>query len=190
MLHIGHVWLNCARTYDDDSLGVARTDNELRKTRIMVGSHSRVRTSDGRTIPIVGDIYEHNEIPNYYMLSSSCDYRPLFFDAFQGSDSCLVIHDPDGFADRLEAALKAALPGWYFHHNPVSYYDPHEIASVEEHIDPMMSKNFRFAYEMEYRFICFSPTGVPAKGHVEVEIGPLQNIASLYPRPTATGGAT
>lgn len=190
MLRGGHVWLNCALTYLDPSLGVARADNELRKTRVLVGSHSRITTADGRAIPVVGDVHEHVEMPNYYILSTSCDYRPLFFDAFRGSDACLVIHDPDSFAERMEGALRAALPGWYFHHNPVRYFDPHEPASKDEHIDPIMSKDFSFAYEMEYRFICFSRAGVSATGHIELELGSLHDVAGLFPRPTVMGSAT
>jgi hypothetical protein len=45
-----------------------------------------------------------------------------------------------------------------------------------------MSKDFRFAYQKEYRFL-FAGFGKVAAGYVDLELGPLHDIAELHMRP-------
>ena len=46
----------------------------------------------------------------------------------------------------------------------------------------MMSKDFKYAFEMEWRFIIV-PETPSAVDHHELWLGPLHDIASLAPRP-------
>lgn len=185
MLRQGKFRLSPARIYDDSTLGAARADDELRKSRFASGRHVKITTQHGHEIPVIGNLREDVISPNYYVLCGSCDYRPSFFEEFSDSDACLVIHDPDTFAARLESALASVLPGWYFHHNPVEYYDPYERSSPNSVFDTNICKDFRFAYQMEYRWLCLSFEGLEATDPVDVELGPLNDVASLFPRPTA-----
>jgi hypothetical protein len=84
-------------------------------------------------------------------LSLSCEFDSGLFDDFGGADACAVIHDGYVFAQRLDAAAKNELDGWHFHHNPVQYFDPYERRK-DECFDAAMCKDFRFAYQREYRF--------------------------------------
>lgn len=181
-LREGHLWLPSGSTFLNAALGKARADDELTKTHYRFGGRSRIITADGHEIKVNGDIMFKAEGPPYYLLSTSMDYHPYLFQAFQGTDACLIIHDPVTFAERLHDALVAAHPGCDFGEYHIHYFDPREPASADEEPHPMYSKDFSYAFEMEWRFIAVLP-GTPAADHIEVLLGPLHDIASLYPRP-------
>ena len=88
--------------------------------------------------------------PDYFVWCASCDWDSKLYGEFT-ADACVVIRDPTEFARRLKAAADAELADWYFHHNPVEYYDPYE-ETRNRYISSGMSKDFRFAYQREYRF--------------------------------------
>jgi hypothetical protein len=108
----------------------------------------------------------------------SCDWDLSLFDDF-GADSCVIIKDPETFAARLKTAFASILPGWYFHHNPVEYFDPYE-RKRNEYFDAAMCKDFRFAYQREYRFLWFSQQGDDAVDFKFSEAGSLEDIAELH----------
>ena len=78
-----------------------------------------------KEIPIIGDLKRSvSTSSNYYTLCLSCDFEPIIFEEFN-NDACVVVKNPEEFARRLEQETKEQLPGWYFHHNPIEYFDPH-----------------------------------------------------------------
>jgi hypothetical protein len=80
------------------------------------------------------------------------DWHPHLFDDFLGTDCCIVIKSPDEFARRLVCAAANMLPGWHFHPCPIGYFDTHERRS-KERLDNTISKDFRLAYQRQYRFL-------------------------------------
>jgi hypothetical protein len=164
----GHLWLNAASTYQNQSLGAARADNELKKGRVVPGDHTKITLRDGRTQTIVGDVSEYAETADYFILSTAADYHPYMFTAFEGSDACLVVHDALKFADRLAFAVSRQFPSWRFRETLMHYYDPRELAGVNERIDPVQSKRFEYAFEMEWRFACI-PSEPVTSDHVEAD---------------------
>jgi hypothetical protein len=46
--------------------------------------------------------------------------------------------------------------------------------------DAIMSKDFSYAYQMEYRFVWLSKEKQPAQGYHYLNVGSLEDIASLY----------
>lgn len=177
----GHLWLNAASTFQDASLGAARADNELKKTRILPGDHTKITLRDGRTQPIVGDFTEWVETDEYFILCMAADYHPYMFTAFQGSDACLVVHDAVKFAERMALAISRQFPKWDFGETLMHYYDPRELADLDERVDPVQSKRFEYAYEMEWRFACI-PSEPVTSDHVELWLGPLHDIAEIVPK--------
>lgn len=153
-------------------------DEETAKKSFLSSTQTRITMQDGRNIPIIGDVAQTVSMPDYYVFCMICDWDPELLDDFEG-DACLVIKNTKCFAHRIEAAAASVLPGWYFHHNPVEYFDPYERFK-DEHIDPCMSKDFRFAYQREYRFIWFPQNGEIPEGFKFLELGSLDNIAELY----------
>ncbi len=181
-LREGHLWLNAASTLLDRSLGAARADDEIRKTRHLLGGRTRITTQSGQNIPVTGDLTETSERPNYFLLSLSSDYHPYMFEALNGVDACLVIHDAVTFVERTHDALAAAFPSWDFGEMAVHYFDPLEPASSDERPDQFKSKDFSYAFQMEWRLVFVPPAPVSEK-HIELFLGPLHDVASLFARP-------
>lgn len=177
----GEIRISPASVYNDGPISDPRTDDELKIHRYLPGHHTRVTTKEGKEIPIIGDLHETYSIPmNYYTLCMSTDFEPYIFEEF-GYDSCVIIKDPDQFAMRLVASTKSLLPNWYFHHNPVEYFDPYEPYK-NQCLDPVICKDFRFAYQIEYRFIWHPQDHGAAKERIVVRIGSLEDICELYIR--------
>jgi len=177
----GEIRISPASVYKDGLVSDPRTDDELNIHRYLTGQHTRITTKEGTEITIIGDLHETYSIPmNYYTLCMSSDFEPQIFEEF-GYDSCVIIKDPNQFAARLEASTKSLLPNWYFHYNPVEYLDPYEPCK-NQHLDPVMCKDFRFAYQMEYRVIWHPQDHGSAKDYIVVRIGSLEDICELYIR--------
>jgi hypothetical protein len=180
-LESGEIRISPASVYKDGPVSDPRTDDELNIHRYLPGQHTRITTKEGKEIPIIGDFHETYSIPmNYYTLCMSTDFEPQIFEEF-GYDSCVIIKDLDQFAARLEASTKYLLPNWYFYHNPVEYFDPHEPYK-NQYLDTVMCKDFRFAYQMEYRVIWHPQDDASAKDYIVVRIGSLEDICELYIR--------
>jgi hypothetical protein len=177
----GEIRISPASVYKDGPVSDPRTDDELNIHRYLPGQHTRVTTKEGKEIPIIGDFHETYSIPmNYYTLCMSTDFEPHLFEEF-GYNSCVIIKDPEQFAARLEASTKSLLPNWHFHHNPVEYFDPYEPYE-NQYLDPVMCKDFRFAYQMEYRVIWHPLDHGSAKDYIVVRVGSLEDICELYVR--------
>jgi hypothetical protein len=178
MLSDGAIRIGPASHYKNMQGDLARFDEECSKTSLLPGQHTRVTTMDGRNIPVIGDVSRSVSAPNYYALCMSCDWDLSLFDDF-GADCCVIIKDPETFAVRLETTFAPVLPGWYFHHNPVEYFDPYETTR-NGYFDATMCKDFRFAYQREYRFLWFSQQGEEAGDFKFGKVGSLGDIAELH----------
>lgn len=175
----GEIRISPASVYKDGPVSDPRTDDELNIHRSLPGQHTRVTTKDGKEMPIIGDFHETYSIPmNYYTLCMSTDFEPQIFEEFS-YDSCVIIKYPEQFVARLVASTKSLLPNWYFHYNPIEYFDPYEPYK-NQYLDPVMCKDFRFAYQMEYRAIWHPQYHGSAKDHIIVRVGSLEDICELY----------
>lgn len=116
----------------------------------------------------------------------STDFEPQIFEEFRDYDSCVIIKDPDLFASRLEESTRRLLPDWYFHHNPVEYFDPCEPYK-NQYFNPIRCKDFRFAYQMEYRVSWHPQKNGPAKDYIDLCLGSLEDICDLHIRWVANG---
>ena len=175
----GKIRISPASKYKDGYTFDPRTDDELNKHRWELGDHIKITTQDGKEIPIIGDLKRTVSTSNdYYTLCLSCDFEPIIFEQFN-YDSCVVVKNPEEFATRLERETKRILPIWYFHRNPIEYFDPYE-PTKNQYFDATMCKDFSHAYQMEYRFLWHPLNNGSAKDHIEVNIGPLNDICELY----------
>jgi hypothetical protein len=100
------------------------------------------------------------------------------------ADSCLVIHNIQEFAERLNRAMLAELaflPGMIA--SDVKYYDPF---ATDEFIHDVLRpgsqlffwKHFRFSYQAEYRFVLPAPSD-RIIAPIDVCLGPLMDISDL-----------
>jgi hypothetical protein len=178
LAHEGQIRIRPASDFRQLEHDTARWDEECSKTFFLPGAHTRITTQDGRNIPIVGDVEQAVSMPDYYVFCMSCDWDPDLFTDFGEVDACIIIKDAELFARRIEDAASAQLPGWHFHHNPAEYFDPFERIN-NEYFDAAMSKDFRFAYQREYRFIWFPKNDDAPKGFRFLKLGSLGNLAEI-----------
>ena len=134
----------------------------------------------GQRLNVIGDIRRAIGGPKYHLVSFSCVRDSELFKDFQ-ADTCVAVTNPAEFAKRLEEAGRSVFPGWYFHNGPIQYFDPYELTK-NERLDSAMSKDFRFAYQNEYRIMWSQMTAAPVDGVQFVDIGPAQDIMKMYDR--------
>lgn len=180
----GRLRVKLATEFADGSLNEARRDQEREKTRRQLGSSVKITTGDGKTIPVIGDVYNTSTYaPNYngYTWCASNSLDSYMFGEFS-ADACVVINDSDVFQKRLNAVMQELLPGWYFHHNPIMYFDPLEPISRNEYQDAFMTKEIKYAYQKEYRFLWVPTSGqrVPKCKYFDIELGSLIGFADYY----------
>ena len=100
------------------------------------------------------------------------------FEPFE-ANACLIIHDVDEFAARLENSAPPALASWHYYHNPIQYLDLRE--QDPNHVNsPPISKDFLYAYQKEYRFLWAPGEEADLDEYLELELGSLEDIAMLY----------
>jgi hypothetical protein len=180
LLDFGRLRMLAARDYAQMETDPARQDDELTKHAFSPGAYVTLTLPDGSVSRPIGDVRYSHSGTDYFVYCVSNDWDTDLFNDF-GADACVIIKNPDAFAQRLENVGKRLLPDWYFHHCPIEYFDTYERRS-KERIDNAMSKDFRFAYQREYRFL-FAGFGKEAKGAQYLELGSLSDIAELYLRP-------
>jgi hypothetical protein len=162
----------------------ARKADEQVKESYSPGEYVILTLPGGRTAQPIGDLRYSFTGTDYYIYCVANDWDPDLFSDFN-SDACVVIHSPTEFARRLSAAA-AKLDDWYFHYNPVEYFDPYE-RRPHDRIDNVMSKDFRFAYQRETRFL-WAGMGRSATGSIDLELGPLKDLRRAFSLTFRAGG--
>lgn len=158
----GSVRLGNSRGYEKMEGDEARRDREHQKSAQLSGDHTRITMADGREIPIIGDATRTVHGPHYYLLSLSAEWDLELFDEFR-VPACLVIRDAESFRDRLISGCIATHPDRICELLAVEYFDPYE--RQQNHIfSPTISKDFCFAYQQEWRFVCADRRGRDAEG--------------------------
>src|SRR5690606_23646640 len=128
--------------------------DELNKHEFKPGDYTKITKLDGTTIPIKGDLRRTISFPNYYVLCMSRAWDPDLCNEFGGA--CAVITDADEFAQRIDRAAREQIGNdWLFNWCPVEYFDPYE-KHPKQFFDVAFSKDFRFSYQQEYRFVWLS----------------------------------
>jgi hypothetical protein len=92
-----------------------------------------------------------------------------------------VLLDNNLISELKKARQATGLKDWYFHFSPVEYFDTHERRQ-HERIDNAMSKESRFAYQRETRFL-WAGLGRAATGFIDLDLGPLTDIATYTEYP-------
>jgi hypothetical protein len=183
LLEEGDLYLPPAEIFIDPSFDDARQDDELRKHYFSLGENVQISAADGTPIPILGDLKHTQQSTPYYFWSTAYEFEPRFFKEFQ-RDACLIITTVEEFARRLEKAASGIFShGWHFNHFNVEYFDPYEKVS-NQIFGPTIAKDFRYAYQKEYRFF-WQPLGEAnaVSGPQRLHLGPLHDIAEVYKLP-------
>ena len=178
MVEQGTIRFSPAESYEGEENNEARRDDELQKHARIPSQYTTITHESGQRLNVIGDIRRIIGGPKYHLVCFSCVWNPELFKDFQ-SDTCVAVTDPGEFARRLEEAGSQVFPGWHFHNGPVQYFDPYEQIE-NEHLNSAISKDFRFAYQNEYRFLWSQMSAAPVDGFQFVDIGPVQDIMTMY----------
>lgn len=182
MLNKGLVRILPAANYADPSLNSAIRDDELSlplnvdqftagplRDVFHLGPTQRAATGSRLDVTIHGK-------SNYYVFCAAYRLSARLIMDF-GGDACLVIHNPDEFADRINQAMRPHTEGWSFVYRDVEYYDPLQTNLIE--VNVLYSKHFRYSYQRETRLAWLPPAPVVSLDPVYLELGPLTDIAEL-----------
>jgi hypothetical protein len=155
----------------------ARADDEQHR-RIVLRNPKITHVKTGQPITPVGDVLMASNIDSDYLtLCLATVYSGHFYQDFEGADSCLVIHNPDNFFDRMYKAIDSVLPeAWGAVDGPVSYGSHSRLGAP-------FTKSEKFAFQFEWRFACFP---IPSLNKCEatiVTLGSIEDIAEVISAP-------
>jgi hypothetical protein len=188
MLREGVIRIKPASKYKDEVglTDIARHDDELNSHRYVSGKRVTIRSQSGQVIPVLGNLQHTIGGGDYYVLCCSHEFDYRLFSAFRNAqgkaaDACLVINNVDEFATRLNAAMQERLKNWDFYWNPMFYFDPYNVLHKQKTI-PGAHKDFKHAYQREYRFLWFPLFLDPSLTieALDLKIGSLKDIATLH----------
>jgi hypothetical protein len=182
MLSQGRIRVAPASFYADPSLNNAIRDDELSAV-IHHDPHVPFNFAPPGTVLLPpGRVSTQLRLnTNYYAYCLSDQLSTRLLLDFRG-DSCVLIHDPDAFLERLVGAASAALRGWHIAARHVQYYDPLLVHPAE--IEVPFGKHFGQAYQREVRVVWTPPTPVQRLPYLHLELGSLIDIAELVVVPT------
>lgn len=169
-----------ASEYGELKDDMARQDNELVREKISSGKNARITHAvTGKRIPVFGDITYRDEIgTDYYTLCLSSSWDSLLFDEFKGSDSCLVIHDPEEFCERVHFYAEKQLKDWTGIDASISYL-------TDSRLGPAFSKPWKYFAQKEWRFAWHPPVKIEKLPISFIHIGSIEKIAEIVIRPEA-----
>ena len=169
-----------ASEYGELKDDLARQDNELVREQIYSGKSANItHIATGKPIPVIDDITYRDEIgTNYYTLCFSSTGDSLLFNEFKGSDSCLVIHGPEEFCERVHFYAEKQLKDWVGIDAAVYY-------STDSRLGPAFSKPWKYLAQKEWRFAWHPPVIIEKLPVLFIRIGSIEKIAEVFMRPVA-----
>jgi hypothetical protein len=185
-MNYGRFRIAPASSYSDPSLNSAIQDDELSVTAIRSGDGATMRVIDpatgkaGEPEKAIGEVtYSQEMRENFYVLCMAARYSPRLLDDFEG-DAILVINNLNRFIIRLESAVKKLHPELLLKAGTVKYYDPYLIWPDDDDFDPFFFKNFKYAYQKEFRFVWYAQNIPLDCQPFFVDIGQMRDIASIH----------
>lgn len=156
----------------------ARQDNELVREQTSPGKDvSITHAVTGKPIPIMGDVTYRSETgTDYYTICFSSAWDPLLFDEFRGSNSCLIIHNPEEFSERVHFHVEKQFKGWTGLDAAVSYL-------TGSRLGPTFSKHWKYLTHKEWRFAWHPSTRIEKLPIVFIRMGSIEKYAEIVGRP-------
>jgi len=176
----GRIRIMPASLYNDPSLNAAVRDDELAAEisfdSTFLGIFGGRETFRKQHEHDARQIYRRRVDTNYYVYCMSTLTSNRLLVDFE-ADALIVVREPQTFLERLDSAVQRQIPSWQSRVGHVNYYDPLQV--TPEEVDPVMGKNFRYAYQHEFRIAWFPPSTITSLEPIDVELGPLGDIADI-----------
>lgn len=183
MLEKGILRIAPASSYSDPSLNLARKDTELEVSILLDPAETTVELINEETleserpIEVIGNLTASmNYTSDYYVYCLAMKYNARLFDDFE-ANSCLIIHQPIKFVERLYKEVSNKLPGWTGRATGVTYYDPLRIDRMPSSV--FFQKHFRYAYQREYRIVLLPPKPIKQSEPFFLELGSFEEFCDL-----------
>lgn len=182
-LKLGEFRLRPASDYHLIEADKARRDNELVRVRQSNQMDVQITlASTGQEIRPISDLtYTTTIQTDYLTLCFSEDWDDQQFEAFSGTDACLVIHNIGEFRERLYVAVENILPDWGGMDGPITYGGRSPLGAV-------FSKPIEFFPQCEWRFSWLPQQSSAKLNPIIVSIGNIERIAEIRYRDTAKTG--
>ncbi|WP_396616289.1 hypothetical protein ACHZ97_00675 [Lysobacter soli] len=176
-LRFGEFRLRPASAYKELEPAPARQDDERNRVSISKkGTFKITLEQTGAEIETLGDLTRTSSFDrDYYTLCFSSRWDPGSLEAFEGSDSCLVVHDPEQVMERVHSEVERLFPGWVSLDAPVTYGTRPNPLGVP------FSKPEQYVFQAEHRLVVIPPEPqvlVP----VNVVIGSIEDVAEIVDR--------
>ena len=192
-LDSGQVQISPSRTFKDEQYVRALRDDENSMSAF------GARGLDGYVIPAGhlpdwwGDRYAMRQFTtsmdrDYLLYCMTATLSPTLFSHFgEGYDACVLVHDVEALARRLDEATKESFPAADFVHafSPVVYVDPLGAIPAspglpdDAQVPIPFLKHFRYAYQDEVRFVWVPREPRRSFRRTSVSIGSLEDIAEI-----------
>lgn len=175
----GEFRLAPASEYESLTGDAARQDNELVREETTPGQMATVaHVATGRPITVIGDLHYRDDVgTDYYTLCMSTAWDPVLFTEFSGATSCLVIHDPQRFCERVHIHVEKRLENWVGIDAPVLYLQKSGLGAS-------FSKPWKYLAQKEWRFAWHPPIKIAKLSPIFIRIGRIDDIAELVSRPS------
>ena len=177
MFKYGRIRISPASYYDDPSLNQAIRDDELSITIEAHPSGVKITNQRGDTIDPIGNVkFKIESKTNYYVHCFASNYTYREYDDFE-ADACIVIKRPEIVIEKMIQALVEERPDFHGYAESVRYIDP--LQTQKDHVDPFISKHFRYAYQHEFRLIWIPNKEIKVLDSVFIEIGGMAEYADI-----------
>ncbi len=181
MLDRGAIRIAPASIYDDPSLNKAIRDDELelklRPSPVQNADLTQAKDELVGPIPSIGSSGKVlRAATNYYVYCLAAQHSLRLYADFE-ADACIVIRDPIEFVTRILEAVKKELPDWDGFGASVIYIDP--VQPLDDQINVLTYKDFRYAYQKEFRIIWTPPDSAIKLDFINIELGNLEDCCDL-----------
>jgi hypothetical protein len=177
LLSSGSIRFRLASKFSKMEGDKARMDDECRKITRSASKGISVTTEFGTNIPIIGYLKYVHMSQDCYIFCLSTAWQRRMHEEFS-SDSCLHIYDKDKFIDIIRSASQIQFGRGHFDCYDVQYFDPFEN-DVAGKIDPYLYKDFRFAYQKEYRLVWHPHDGNVQNEFRTLSVNGINSVAHL-----------
>lgn len=182
LLSKGRARIQPASFFKANHLNSAIQDDELSLRLSLVVSRDEITSLVQNPQDVSENAGDHALHLNYgadgdfwlYCVTQSLEPR-LFVD-FNAS-ACVIIKNKKAFSDRLGQAAASQIVSCSYACGKAVYVDPHQPDSANIRIQ--FAKHFRYTYQREYRFAWIPERPTRALAPVDIEMGPLDDIAIL-----------
>lgn len=172
-MRLGEFRLRPASDYLVMEAAAARQDDERNRISVQKkGSFVMTLEETGEVIDTIGDITHTSSIDrDYFTLCFSGEWDTTHFHDFEGSDACLVVHNPEEVLERIHAELEKQYPAWISLDAPVSY-------GAKSKLGVPFSKPASFAYQAEHRLVLVPPEPALLEPTL-IAIGSIESVAEI-----------